>query len=194
MNLTELADEALVRRGQKGDREAFGELVRRHRDNTYRLCLKMLGTPEDAEDNAQEALVKAYQALPGFRQNARFSTWLYRIAVNVCLGTLRKRKLPTVSIDRPIDFGDGAAARDVVDSSPDPQYRLLADEFSTLVQRQLDELSQKNRTVFDLRVNQRLSTEDTAVILGVSTSCVKSRLHRARSCVREGLTDYLGSE
>jgi RNA polymerase sigma-70 factor (ECF subfamily) len=194
MNLMEAADDILVRRAQRGDQRAFGVLVERHRENTYRLCLKMLGTPEDAEDHAQEALIKAYQALPNFRQNARFSTWLYRIAVNVCLGTLRKRRLPTVSIDRPIDLGDGSVVRDAVDLSPDPRDGLLAQELTTLVRRQVNELSQKNRTVFDLRVNQHLSTEDTAEILGVSTSCVKSRLHRARNCVREGLADYLGGE
>jgi RNA polymerase sigma-70 factor (ECF subfamily) len=189
MNLMEAADDILVRRAQRGDQRAFGVLVERHRENTYRLCLKMLGTPEDAEDHAQEALIKAYQALPNFRQNARFSTWLYRIAVNVCLGTLRKRRLPTVSIDRPIDLGDGSVVRDAVDLSPDPRDGLLAQELTTLVRRQVNELSQKNRTVFDLRVNQHLSTEDTAEILGVST-----RLHRARNCVREGLADYLGGE
>jgi RNA polymerase sigma-70 factor (ECF subfamily) len=153
----------------------------------------MLGTPEDAEDHAQEALVKAYQALPNFRQNARFSTWLYRIAVNVCLGTLRKRRLKTVSLDRPVDLGDGSVTRDVADDTPDPGTTLMADELRSLVAGKVAQLSEKNRMVFDLRVNQHLSTDDTAAVLGVSTSCVKSRLHRARGSLREELSDYFGA-
>jgi RNA polymerase sigma-70 factor, ECF subfamily len=194
MKVLELADEELVRLAQDGDQDAFGELVNRHQDNTHRLCLKMLGTTEDAEDHAQEAFIKAYQALPGFRQNARFSTWLYRIAVNVCLGTLRKRRLQTVSIDRPVELGDGCVVRDVEDSAPDPRDDLLAEELTGIVRSQVGQLSPKNRTVFDLRVNQHLSTDDTAAILGVSTSCVKSRLHRARGYLRESLSEYLGGE
>lgn len=194
MRHAEMSDEELVRCAQKGDDEAFGELVRRHHENTNRLCLKMLGAPEDAEDHAQEALVKAYQALSNFRQNSRFSTWLYRIAVNVCLGTLRKRKLKTVSLDRPVDLGDGSVSRDVADESPDPSANLMAEELHTLVRREVERLSEKNRMVFDLRVNQHLSTDDTAAVLGVSTSCVKSRLHRARGTLREGLADYIEAE
>jgi RNA polymerase sigma-70 factor (ECF subfamily) len=132
--------------------------------------------------------------LSDFRQNSRFSTWLYRIAVNVCLGTLRKRKLKTVSLDCPVDLGDGSVSRDVADASPDPGAHLVAEELQELVRSQVAQLSDRNRMVFDLRVNQHLSTDDTAAVLGVSTSCVKSRLHRARGSLREGLADYLGAE
>jgi len=185
------SDSELVAMAKAGDKDAFGILVERHESKIYGLCLKMLGHPEDAEDVLQEVFIKAFQALPGFRQEARFSTWLYRIAHNACLMRIRKKKLETVSLDRPLDVEEGHIQRDVTDWSTDPRTDLMSEELSSVLTRHINELSPDNRIVFVLRDIHGLSTDDTASVLGLSVPAVKSRLHRARLYLRERLSDYM---
>jgi len=183
-------DPELVARAKAGDAEAFGVLVERHESKVYGLCLKMLGNPEDAEDCLQEVFIKAFEALPRFREEARFSTWIYRIATNACLMRLRKRKLETVSLDQPVDLGDGSVTRDVEDWSADPAADVMTDELGDVLTEHINELEPDNRIVFLLRDIHGMSTGDTATVLGLSVPAVKSRLHRARLFLRERLTSY----
>jgi RNA polymerase sigma-70 factor (ECF subfamily) len=183
-------DSVLVERAQAGDKEAFGQLVERHESKVYGLCLKMLGNAEDAEDCLQEVFMKAYEALPRFRQEAKFSTWIYRIATNACLMRLRKKKLQTVPLDRPMNVAGESLPREVPDWSTDPSSDLMNEELSGVLTQHINELRPDNRIVFVLRDIHGLSTEDTAGILGLSVPAVKSRLHRARLYLRERLEDY----
>jgi RNA polymerase sigma-70 factor (ECF subfamily) len=185
------SDHELVLMAKAGDKDAFGVLVERHESKIYGLCLKMLGNPEDAEDTLQEVFIKAFQALPGFREEARFSTWLYRIAHNACLMRIRKKKLETVSLDRPLDVEEGQVQREVTDWSTDPRAGVMSQELSSVLTRHINELSPDNRIVFVLRDIHGLSTDDTANVLGLSVPAVKSRLHRARLYLRERLSDYM---
>ncbi len=185
-----VADADLVARAKAGDKDAFGELVQRHEDKIYGLCLKMLGNREDAEDVLQEVFIKAFQSLPTFREEARFSTWLYRIAYNACLMRIRKKKLDTVPLDRPVQLGDDQLPREVVDWTTDPGANVMNEELSSVLARHINELPPDNRIVFVLRDIQGLSTDDTANVLGLSVPAVKSRLHRARLYLRERLSDY----
>jgi RNA polymerase sigma-70 factor (ECF subfamily) len=185
------SDSNLVAMAKAGDKDAFGILVQRHESKIYGLCLKMLGNPEDAEDVLQEVFIKAFQALPSFREEARFSTWLYRIAHNACLMRIRKKKLETVSLDRPLDVEEGHIQRDVTDWSTDPRTDVMSEELSSVLTQHINELSPDNRIVFVLRDIHGLSTDDTASVLGLSVPAVKSRLHRARLYLRERLSDYM---
>jgi RNA polymerase sigma-70 factor (ECF subfamily) len=185
------SDRELVAMAKAGDKDAFGLLVERHESKVYGLCLKMLGNPEDAEDVLQEVFIKAFQALPGFREEARFTTWLYRIAHNACLMRIRKKKLETVSLDRPLDVEEGHIQREVTDWSTDPRADLMTEELSSVLTQHINELNPDNRIVFVLRDIHGLSTDDTASILGLSVPAVKSRLHRARLYLRERLSDYM---
>lgn len=185
------SDSELVTMAKAGDKDAFGLLIERHESKIYGLCLKMLGNPEDAEDTLQEVFLKAFQALPGFREEARFSTWLYRIAHNACLMRIRKKKIETVSLDRPLDVEEGHIQRDVTDWSTDPRTDVMSEELSSVLTRHINELSPDNRIVFVLRDVHGLSTDDTASVLGLSVPAVKSRLHRARLYLRERLSDYM---
>lgn len=184
-------DPELVELARKGEQTAFDELVRRHTANTYRQCIKILGNHEDAEDQTQEIFLKAYQALPTFRSESRFSTWLYTIARNACLMRLRKRRLKTVSLDRPIECEDGEVERQVEDDGADPTRGVLLEELSVVVGRQVEALAPVNRDVFQLRLVGGLSTDETAEVLGLTSSSVRSRLHRVRRSLREGLECYL---
>lgn len=185
------SDRELVAMAKAGDKDAFGLLVERHESKVYGLCLKMLGNPEDAEDVLQEVFIKAFQALPGFREEARFTTWLYRIAHNACLMRIRKKKLETVSLDRPLDVEEGHIQREVTDWSTDPRADLMTEELGSVLTQHINELNPDNRIVFVLRDIHGLSTDDTASVLGLSVPAVKSRLHRARLYLRERLSDYM---
>jgi len=183
-------DSELVGLAKAGDAGAFSELVVRHEANIYGLCLKMLRNPEDAEDCLQEVFIKAFESLPGFREEARFSTWLYRIATNACLMRIRKKKLDTVSLDRPLDLGDAEIPHEVADWTEDPSAGVLSKELSAVLKQHINELPPDNRIVFLLRDIHGVPTEETAGILGLSVPAVKSRLHRARLYLRERLTGY----
>jgi RNA polymerase sigma-70 factor (ECF subfamily) len=150
----------------------------------------MLGNPEDAEDCLQEVFIKAYEALPGFRQDAKFSTWIYRIATNACLMRIRKKKLDTVPIDKPVNIGHESVPRQIPDWTTDPSSDVMSEELSGVLTKHINELAPDNRIVFVLRDIHGLSTDDTANVLGLSVPAVKSRLHRARLFLREKLTDY----
>jgi RNA polymerase sigma-70 factor (ECF subfamily) len=183
-------DSELVRRTKAGDPDAFDRLVERHASKVYALCLKMLGNPEDAEDCLQEVFVKAYQAMKDFREESRFSTWIYRIAYNAALMRIRKKKLDTVSLDAPVEVGGDTMPRQVVDWTTDPSSQLMNEELSSVLNQHLNLMHPDNRIVFLLRDVQGLSTDDTANVLGLSVPAVKSRLHRARLFLRERLSDY----
>ncbi len=190
---TNPTDTELVARARAGDNDAFGLLVERHEANVYGLCIKMLRNPEDAEDCLQEVFVKAYKALPSFREEARFSTWIYRIATNACLMRIRKKKLDTVSLDQPLELGEAEIPRDVADWTTDPASMVMNEELGGVLTKHINALPANNRIVFVLRDVHGLSTEETGDILGLSVPAVKSRLHRARLFLRERLAHYYAS-
>ena len=184
------SDNELVRSAKAGDADAFGELVERNEAKIYGLCLKMLENQEDAEDCLQEVFIKAFKALPGFREEARFSTWLYRIAYNESLMRIRKKKLDTVSLDQPVELEEGDVSRDLADWTTDPRADAMNNELSDVLVRHVNELDPDNRIVFLMRDVHGLSTSDTADALGLSIPAVKSRLHRARLFLRQKLSNY----
>jgi len=184
-----LTDSDLVGRAKAGDKGAFDLLVTRHESKVYALSLRMLGSPEDAEDVLQEVFIKAYESLPGFRGDSAFSTWLYRITTNACLMRIRKRKLDTVSLDEPVG-PEGDSTREIPDWTRDPSSQVMDEEFKSVLAKHVNELDPDNRIVFVLRDVHGLTTDDTASVLGLTVPAVKSRLHRARLFLRQRLSDY----
>jgi RNA polymerase sigma-70 factor (ECF subfamily) len=188
------ADERLVEFARAGDKRAFDELVNRYQNKIYRLARRMTETEEDAEDVLQEAFVKAYKSLSGFKGKSKFSTWLYRITVNLALMKLRKRKLETVPLDQPIETRDGTVQRDIEDTGLDPLERLIASESKQVLDDAIADLPAGHRAVFVLRDVEKLSTEDTARVLGITIPAVKSRLHRTRLTLKEMLLRAAANE
>ncbi|HEY8450423.1 MAG TPA: sigma-70 family RNA polymerase sigma factor [Bacillota bacterium] len=179
-------DGELVQRARAGDFEAFGELVARYEKKVYNLGLRYTGDPQEAEDLAQETFVRVFRALHRFRGEARFSTWLYRVATNVCLDALRRRRLrPEPVLDRPLATDEGELERELVSPEPEPATQLEAAERSALIRREIAAVREPYRSVLILRDLQDLSYEEVAAILGVSIGTVKSRLHRARELLRQ---------
>lgn len=186
---TELSLELL----RKGDKSEFARMVETHSAVVYRLSLKMLGEEQDAEDVLQETFIKAYKALPNFDGRSSLSTWLYRIATNEALMILRKRKGKAVplSIDEPLEMAEGEMEPlQIVDWCCMPEEELMSAETRQYLNEAVEMLPHSLRTVFLLRDIEGLSTRETAEILELSETAVKTRLSRARLRLREILTGY----
>lgn len=178
---------------RKGDRMEFARLVDAYSGVIYRLAMKMLEDPQDAEDVLQETFIKAYKALPAFDGRSSLSTWLYRIATNEALMMLRRRKKGFVSIDEPQDFEDQEQQSvQIVDWCCMPESELMSVEARAYMDRAVEALPPSLRAVFLLRDIEGLSTQETSEVLNLSEMAVKTRLSRARMRLRELLTEYFG--
>jgi RNA polymerase sigma-70 factor (ECF subfamily) len=176
----------LIRRSQAGDREAFGGLVERHQRYVYNLALRVVGNAQDAEDLAQEAFVRAWLALPNFRLQAQFRTWLFRIVTNLCYNRLPglRRELA--------DLGEDCLAELPDESAPDvdPAAGLEAGELRSYLHRQIDGLPEAYRLLVVLRYQQGLSYEEIAQAASLPLGTVKTGLFRARERLRQALQAY----
>ena len=184
----QLTDADVVRRVLEGDSAIFEILMRRHNQSVYRAVRAVLKTDEEVEDVMQQAYLNAYAHLGQFADRARFSTWLIRIAVNEALARLRKRQSGAWSWGG----GDEMALLRIETTAPDPEQQASAGELREVVEAELSALPATYRTVLVLRDVEGLSTAETASCLDVSEDAVKTRLSRARSMLREGITRRAG--
>ena len=182
-------DSVLVTEAKAGSYAAFEELVNRYENKIYRLGLNLTGNPEDAEDVLQEAFLKAFLHLPEFREDARFYTWLVRIAINEGLMKLRKQRADkSVPIEETVSEEGETLPREFADWRPDPEEQYKQAEIEQILQKAAQSLSPGFRTVFFLRDVEELSTQETAELLGLTEGAVKARLFRARLQLREELS------
>ncbi len=171
---------AVIRRVQRGDANAFEYLVAAYEKNVYNLALRMTGSPEDAEDMAQEAFLKAYSSLDSFRGDSKFSVWLYRIVSNVCLDFLRRqKKRQSFSLSMEDDDGEETEL-ELPDLSRLPEEELEKKLTRDAVRRGLAQLPEDARQILLLREIQGLSYEEIGETLGLEPGTVKSRIFRAR--------------
>ncbi len=182
--------EALRRR----DRQEMSRLVEAFSDVVYRLGMKMLGNPQDAEDVLQSTFLKVFEALPTFEGRSSLSTWIYRIAMNEALMILRKRRPEVGLAPEENDEDDEPLSKPqaLVDWCCLPENELLSAEGRRVLEDAIHKLPEKLRMVFILRDIEGLSTEKTAEVLGLSETNVKTRLLRARLRLREMLSEYYG--
>ena len=186
-------EEALIRRIREGEHELFYELIRPYERRVFAATLAILRNEADAEDAAQEAVLKAFKHIRQFRAEARFSTWLIQIAVNEA--RMRRRKQQAVVMEPMVDQRDEEGdytPRDFADWREIPSETLERAEVRQKLAEALSSLGQKYREVFILRDMQQLSIEDTAKALGISVPSVKTRLLRARLMLRDLLAPGLG--
>ena len=184
-------DEVLVQRAQQGDTAAFDELVRRYTSIVYRVLYKILRHEEDTQDALQDTFVSAYRALPRFRQDARFSTWIYRIATNAALMKARARKNNMVSLDHPTEDPDAQSAWELPDWSATPDEEIMTGETRRIMEDAIQALPPEQRAAFVLHDIQDLSSAETAQAMGITVSAVNSRLHRARVFLRDRIGRHL---
>lgn len=176
-----------------GDRAEFAHIIEQYSPMIYRLGLKMLNNPQDAEDILQETFIKAYKHIHNFDGRSSVSTWLYRIATNEALMSLRKKHLDTVSYDTPTHYEtEPQEPLQIVDWCCLPEDEYLTAEGRLRLDEAAERLPESLRIVFVLRDIEGLSTRETAEVLEISEMAVKTRLSRARLRLREDLSKYYG--
>jgi RNA polymerase sigma-70 factor (ECF subfamily) len=176
------SDTELVVRARQGDEAAFEQLVLRHQRYVFNLAYRVLGDYTEAEDMTQEAFVRVWRGLSGFRGQARFTTWLYRIVHNLCLNRLpglRRELLQTEPLEEVL-----------ADPGPSPADLFAVREQMAFLHAQLDRLPEKYRLVLTLRYLQHLSYDEIAAALEMPMGTVKTHIHRARRLLRERLSQW----
>ncbi len=186
------ADQALVEQVQRGDKRAFELLVAKYQRKIFRLLSRLIRDSAEIEDVAQEAFNKAYRALPNFRGESAFYTWLYRIAINTAKNYLvaQGRRAPTTTeteIDEAENFDEGDQLRDV--NTPDSM--LLSKQVGEAVNRAIERLPEDLRTAIVLRELEGLSYEEIAETMNCPIGTVRSRIFRAREAIAEELRPLL---
>jgi len=191
----ECDDELLITRTLSGEKEAFSELVRRYQGKAYAVAVGILGNREEALDAVQDAFMKAYTSLKGFRFGSRFFTWFYRLLVNTSIDRLRARgKGHETTFDeewKREDEMDGPSKSRYTDT---PHKRLEREELGRVIKEAVELLPEHHRTVIILREVEGLSYEEIAGVLGISIGTVMSRIHYARGKLRETLSGYVRGE
>lgn len=190
-DLTNYPDDQLVTRSQAGDQEAYAELVRRHQSSCFKLALSILRDKQDAEDEVQNALWKAYEHIGQFQQDSKFSTWLTRIVVNQCLMRLRQaRRARFFYIDETV--GEDSMTLELPDQQPTPEETVAETELGEVLHAEVKRIPPLLRNVFLLRDMQELPMPEVAERLGISVAAAKSRLLRARLELRNRLEKRQG--
>jgi RNA polymerase sigma-70 factor, ECF subfamily len=190
-------ERALIAASKSGDSAALDALVRTHQDRVYSFAMRMCRNVEDAKDILQETFLGVIRSIREFREESKFSTWLYRIASNACLKKRRRGvHEPTpeqeFSLDDLMPRPDAEGRRpEIADWSGDAEQALLHGELSARMENAIDKLPKDYKIVLVLRDVEGLSAEETAQAVGLSVPAVKSRLHRARVFIRRELADYL---
>jgi RNA polymerase sigma-70 factor (ECF subfamily) len=173
------------------DRAACATMVKLFSPRIYRLALRLMGDPNEAEEVLQETFISACQHVQRFEERSSLGTWLYRIATNAGLMRLRRRQPEMTSIDEPVELEDGEVVpRQLVDWGWNPEGHALNEELRRVMDEAIAALPETLRATFILRDIEGLSTAETAETLGITESAAKVRLHRARMQLREHLTGY----
>lgn len=186
--------ESLIRAAQRGDNDAFEQLVRTYDQSVLRLAMNLLRSPEDARDVYQEAFLRVYRNLNTFRFDCSFHTWLYRIVTNICLDQLRKRKVRkeeaavVETTDGPVDRMDSFEEES---AQSDPERTMWNRQLSARLESALGELTPRERMVFELRHYQGLRLRNIGEMLGTTEEAAKNCLFRATQKMRSAMGDYV---
>jgi RNA polymerase sigma-70 factor, ECF subfamily len=183
-------DEELVARSIRGDADSFNQLVLRWERPIYALAYRTIGREEDARDVCQETFLRAFRALPAFRGQAKFSSWLYRIALNLCRDWMRReRRAPIIQPPEDVDLMDLAAAAEPSESIEDLVARK---DMTRLVENAMTRLPEEQRTAIVLKEYHGLTFQEIADLMGCPLSTVKTRLYQGLTVLRRELAKSAG--
>ena len=181
----EESEHEIIQRCKNNDTQAFSYFVKKYQNSVFQTVFRMVGNYQEALDLTQEVFIKAFKAIHNFRGESSFRTWIYRIAINLCISQRRKYSVNKVaqaySIDATIQTKNGEMEIDPPDASEDPSKTIIQKESLKEIEEAIESLSDDFKTVIVLREIEGLSYEEITEILGIPKGTVRSRLHRARS-------------
>lgn len=177
----------LIKQAIEGDENAYKDLLDSYRGAIFNLLYKMVRNREETEDLVQEAFMKAFRSLPSFNEEYAFSTWLYKIAINNCIDHMRKKRLKTFSMNKPVKAKDGEVDREFPDNSMLPDKGILNEERASILEQAIDDLPENYRIAIVLRHSEERSYEEIAEILDIPLGTVKARIFRAREMLKKML-------
>jgi RNA polymerase sigma-70 factor (ECF subfamily) len=184
-------DTRLAKLARNGDRGAFAQLVDLYKDRLYHMSYRMLSNSQEAEDVVQDAFLRVYTNLERYDEHQKFSTWIYRIATNLCIDRLRKRKA-TFSLDAEMPEGEGSDWYTLMPSNEDtPEKQLLLSESQAQIRESINALPEKYKSVVILRYMQDMSLQEISDVLSMPVTTIKTRLHRGREYLRKKLESIL---
>ncbi len=173
----------------KGDQNAYADIVNLYQHKLYQICYRMLGNKQEAEDIAQEAFVRAYINLHSYDQKRKFSTWIYRIATNLCIDRIRKKK-PDYYLDAEVAGTDGLDMYSQIAADEQlPEEAVEQMELQDRIQYEISRLPDKYRSVIVLKYIEELSLQEISDILDMPLGTVKTRIHRGREALRKQLNN-----
>lgn len=188
-----LTDQQLIERVQRGDKNAYNLLVKKYQYKVANLVSRYVSNPGDVPDVTQEAFIKAYRALPGFRGDSAFFTWLYRIAVNTAKNYLvsQRRRPPGADVD--VEDAEHYGGGDALKELASPERIMLTEEIRRAVYETIDSLPDDLKTAITLRELEGMSYEDIASVMDCPVGTVRSRIFRAREAIDKRVTPLLRS-
>jgi RNA polymerase sigma factor (sigma-70 family) len=181
------AEERLIREALKGDQKAYQELFETHRRAIHHIIAKLVHNPEEVRDLVQETFIKAFNSLESYRKEYRFTTWLYKIAANNSIDYLRRRKIESLSLDKPLVTQNGSVTIEIADTTYSPDQDLVRKEKRLSIEEAIDSLPDKYREVIILRHQEDKPYEEIAAILSIPIGTVKARIFRARELLKKKL-------
>lgn len=180
----EFVEKRLTERAKRGDREAFAELIEIYKDKIFQLAYRMVGNRQEAEDIAQETFLRVYANLHQYNESYKFSTWIYRIATNLCIDRGRKKR-PDFSLDEQAEGTEGLDWYSrLASQDKTPEEKVVTQELQETVQEALNELAPKYRSIMILRYIEDLSLQEISEVLKLPVTTIKTRIHRGREALR----------
>ncbi len=188
-----IEDRKLIKEALAGNQESYSRLMEKYRGAISHLIYRMIGSQDMVEDLTQEAFIKAFNALASFNEEYAFSTWLYKIATNNCIDYLRKKKLQTLSIHKPIASKDGEHMMEIPDSRYLPDKPLVSSQQTMNITQAIENLPEKYRRVIVMRHQQEMSYEEIASELNLPLGTVKAHIFRAREMLYRMLKETMSN-
>jgi RNA polymerase sigma factor (sigma-70 family) len=184
-------DAVLIRRALAGDQRAYRKLRQKYHESIYNLIYRMIRDKDEVEDLTQEAFIKAFMSLSSFNDEFAFSTWLYKIATNNCIDYIRRKKLQTFSIDKPIESKESDYTYELPDSTYEPDQDLIDRQRKKLLEDAINSLPAKYRHVIHLRHVEEKEYQEIAAILKLPLGTIKAHIFRAREMLNKYLRERL---
>ncbi|MBN2416574.1 sigma-70 family RNA polymerase sigma factor [bacterium] len=183
--------QSYIDRALNGDEQAYHWLLERYKNGIYNLIYQMIKNHEETRDLVQETFIKAFNSLDSYNDKYAFSTWLYKIAYNHSIDAIRKKKLKTLPLDRPISLKEGDVKPQIGDESQSPERNMLLKEKQQMLDNVIEWLPERYREAIILRHKEERSYEEISEILDIPIGTVKARIFRAREMIKKKMREHL---